>query len=189
MGKALVIKGADFAENAIPEVVPPTPTVNWFYGLTSADLVNAGNCGPIYFNQYTILKDQNGTYLQGKTISKVKVWVRDMNKATCSISIGYLPSGWTAQTDFVTLKTVNKEDLNMTLTVSTEADVENGLNVIDLDATIPAGALFGIQVTNCYIMVTTGGNSGTVLADWTRMSSNGGNYINWTMGIDFALAD
>lgn len=189
MGKALVIKGADFSENAIPEVTPPTPTVNWFYGLTSSDLLNAASGGPIYFNQYTILKEQNGTYLQGKTISKVKVWVKDRNMATCSISIGYLPSGWTAQTDFVTLKTVNKEDLNMTLTVSTEADVENGLNVIDLDATIPAGALFGIQVTNCYIMVTAGGNSGTVLADWTRMSSNGGNYINWTMGIDFALAD
>lgn len=189
MGKALVIKGADFSENAIPEVTPPTPTVNWFYGLESADLVNAANGGPIYFNQYTILKDQNGTYLQGKTISKVKVWVRDRNMATCSISIGYLPSGYGSQSDFVVLKTVSKEDLNMTLSVSTEADVENGLNVIDLNAAIPAGALFGIQMTNCYIMVTTGGNSGVVKNDWKNYSTNGGNYLGWTMGVDFALAE
>lgn len=189
MGKAIIISGADFSTNAIPEVVPPTPTVNWFYGLESSDLVNAANGGPVYFNSNTILKDQTGSYLGGKTISKVRVWVRDRNQATCSIAIGYLPSGWTAQTDFVTLKTVSKDDLNMTLDVSTEANVENGKNDIDLNETLPAGALFGIQVTNCYIMVCTGGNNGTVLDDWKNMSSNGANYIGWTMGIDFALAE
>lgn len=188
MGKALVIPGADFSANAIGGVTPPTPTDNWFYGLKSSDLINAASGGPIYFNSYTILKDQNGTYLQGKTITKVRVWIKDRNIATFSIAIGYLPAGYTQQSDFVVLKTVDQDTLNATLDVSTEANVEHGKNDIVLNETIPAGALFGIQVTNCYIMVTTGGNNGTVLDDWKNMSSNGGNYLGWTMGIDFVLA-
>lgn len=188
MGKALVIPGADFSANAIGGVTPPTPTDNWFYGLKSSDLINAAGGGPIFFNSNTILKVENGTYLQGKTISKVRVWVKDRNQPTCSISIGYLPSGFTSPADFVTLKTVNKDELNMTLDVSTEANVENGKNDIVLNETIPAGALFGIQVTNCYIMVTTGGQYGTVLDDWKNMSSTGLNNVPWTMGIDFVLA-
>lgn len=188
MGKAIIIKGADFSANAIGGVVPPTPPENWFYGLTSSNFSPSINGGPIYFNQYTILKDQNGTYLQGKTIKKVRVWVKDRNQTTCSISIGYLPSGWTAQTDFVVLKTLNKDQLNMTMDVSSADKVENGKNDITLNAAIPAGALFGIQVSNCYLMVTAGGNNGVVLDDWKNMSSNGANYVAWTPAIDFVLA-
>lgn len=188
MGKALIFKGADFSANAIGQApVPPTP-VNWWYGLTSADMTPSTNGGPIYYNQYTVLKDQNGTWLQGKTIQKLRIWIKDRNQATATISIGYLPAGWTAQTDFVAVKTLSKSELNMTLAVSTEAETERGKNDIDLNMTIPAGALFGVQCSGCYIMVAAGGNNGVVKDDYKNISSNGANYVGWTPGIDFAFA-
>lgn len=184
MGKALIFKGADFSANALGK---GEVGVNWWYGMTSANMTPSANGAPIYYTQYTIMKDENGTWLQGKTIKKLRIWLKDRNQATAALKIGYLPSGWTQQTDFVVVKSISKDDLNMTFYVDTEAHTEIGKNEIDLNMTVPEGALFGVQVEGCYIMVTAGGNYGVIKDDYKNVSTSGLNKQNWTPGIDFAF--
>lgn len=69
MGKSLVIKGADFSANGIPQT---TPTLVWYINecrstiqsgsLNNAKLANGGWC----------FTDANNSLLQGKTINRIK---------------------------------------------------------------------------------------------------------------------
>lgn len=74
MGKKLIIKGADFEQNAIEGGV----TTNWVLGLTGnfASTANSQSSSPkviVVDENSNLHNGRNGSYLKGKTIKKIKI--------------------------------------------------------------------------------------------------------------------
>lgn len=187
MGRTLIIKGADFYENAIEHYVPPIPPTpgEWLGGLTSES--GAGAASGFVAGQGFMFDESSNTnlnghtwdYLLGKTIRGIKVWV---GTSAGSIVVGYLNSGGSP------IQLAQFECPNYIPGNPLWADISPGLNELDTNLLIPSTAIgYYLQFTAGLGVVTAPGY-GTVNPDWKGYRTYGTTTVNnWTPFVDFYI--